>query len=701
MRPASALLLATLAASAALACAPHPPPLSLGPERERASLTDGEVDAIATILRLEDHRAFDPDTFGRLAAFPAVEVRRRAVIAVGRIGGPDAAPFLIHVLDRDPSPAVRADAAFALGILGDSSAAVVGALRRAAPADRIPVRPEEGTVVVEVVGALGRLGSDGARAHVVDMLRRVQRADDPIARSIAAEALLTLWKFPTGQGRAVSALRFVDHPDPELRWRAALALVRLGVPEAAPRFLTLLDDPDSRVRSLAARGLASPTVDSADLATTVLPALATALGDPHPHVRVNALRAIATFGDRTPTDAILGRLRDGDPNVAVAAASSLASLGPRLATDAATTAADPSLPVAVRSAALTGLAGLDADAALPTVAAMARAGREERYAAARALAPLGWHHARPIAGDLAADADPRVAIAATEALSTLAADGDLPADHATEIRQLLLRLALAADPRQRTVAIRGVTPLLRTSDLSAILDVYERASADPDARPAAIAAVRALGGLRAAHPDAAGEFFARFAPAGDRWVRRAVADTLGQGWGAAPPAVSSDDAAFYRDMVRRYVVPALARGRRPEALIRTPHGEIRIELLGEEAPLTVHNFITLADAGFYDDGVWHRVVPNFVLQDGAPAGDPTGGPGWTLRDELNRVRYDRGMVGMALSGPDTGGSQWFITHSPQPHLDGGYTLFGRVVAGERAMDRVVQGDAVISVRVRP
>jgi peptidyl-prolyl cis-trans isomerase B (cyclophilin B) len=136
-------------------------------------------------------------------------------------------------------------------------------------------------------------------------------------------------------------------------------------------------------------------------------------------------------------------------------------------------------------------------------------------------------------------------------------------------------------------------------------------------------------------------------------------------------------------------------------VIATRRGEIRVELLSEEAPLTVHNFMSLAAAGFYDGGVWHRVVPDFVIQDGAPMGDPSGGPGWTIRDEINRTRYDRGILGMALAGPDTGGSQWFITLSPQPHLDGGYTVFGRVIAGAAVMDQVVQGEPVESVGIRP
>ncbi len=124
-----------------------------------------------------------------------------------------------------------------------------------------------------------------------------------------------------------------------------------------------------------------------------------------------------------------------------------------------------------------------------------------------------------------------------------------------------------------------------------------------------------------------------------------------------------------------------------------------MELLAAEAPLTVHNFIALAEDGFWDNGVWHRVIPNFVLQDGAPSGDPNGGPGYSIRDEINRIRYTRGAMGMALAGPDTGGSQWFITHSPQHHLDGGYTVFGRVVDGLDVADAVLQGDPIQAIRI--
>jgi cyclophilin family peptidyl-prolyl cis-trans isomerase len=156
---------------------------------------------------------------------------------------------------------------------------------------------------------------------------------------------------------------------------------------------------------------------------------------------------------------------------------------------------------------------------------------------------------------------------------------------------------------------------------------------------------------------------------------------------------------WYQNLVSSYVVPAL-KGKTQRATIRTHKGSIVLELFGADAPITVWNFMNLARTGYYKGTGFHRVVPNFVAQDGDPRDDGNGGPGYAIRDEFNPRRYERGALGMALSGPDTGGSQYFITHSPQPHLDGHYTVFGRVLTGYDALDRIVQGDRILSITVR-
>jgi cyclophilin family peptidyl-prolyl cis-trans isomerase len=137
-----------------------------------------------------------------------------------------------------------------------------------------------------------------------------------------------------------------------------------------------------------------------------------------------------------------------------------------------------------------------------------------------------------------------------------------------------------------------------------------------------------------------------------------------------------------------------------KAVLATEKGTFTIDLLPEDAPLTVDNFIKLARAKYFDGLEVHRVVANFVMQDGDPRGDGNGGPGWSIRCELNMVPYERGAVGMALSGKDTGGSQWFVTHSPQPHLDGGYTVFGKVNEKDMAVvDKIVRGDKILTIRI--
>ena len=140
-------------------------------------------------------------------------------------------------------------------------------------------------------------------------------------------------------------------------------------------------------------------------------------------------------------------------------------------------------------------------------------------------------------------------------------------------------------------------------------------------------------------------------------------------------------------------------GAGPVFVVETMKGTIEIEFTVLDAPQTVQNFMALARRGYFNGLQVHRVVPNFVVQDGDPRGDGSGGPGYSIRDELNERPFVRGTVGMALSGPDTGGSQYFITHSPAPHLHAKYTVFGFVVNGMDVVDRIQQLDVIQRVRI--
>jgi peptidyl-prolyl cis-trans isomerase B (cyclophilin B) len=135
--------------------------------------------------------------------------------------------------------------------------------------------------------------------------------------------------------------------------------------------------------------------------------------------------------------------------------------------------------------------------------------------------------------------------------------------------------------------------------------------------------------------------------------------------------------------------------------MNTDRGLIELELYPQYAPRTVNNFVFLAGEGYYDGVVFHRVIANFVIQGGDPTGTGTGGPGYKFEDEFegNPLKHDKGVISMANAGPGTNGSQFFITHSPQPHLDGKHTVFGKVVRGQDIVDAIRQGDRMISVEI--
>ncbi|MFN3597959.1 MAG: peptidylprolyl isomerase [Rubricoccaceae bacterium] len=137
------------------------------------------------------------------------------------------------------------------------------------------------------------------------------------------------------------------------------------------------------------------------------------------------------------------------------------------------------------------------------------------------------------------------------------------------------------------------------------------------------------------------------------------------------------------------------------ATIATTRGDIVVRLFPEHAPRTVNNFVALARDGFYDGVAFHRVIANFMIQGGDPTGTGRGGPGYRFEDETrgNPLRHERGVLSMANAGPNTNGSQFFITHGPQPHLDGRHTVFGKVVAGQEVVDAIRQGDTMTSVTI--
>jgi cyclophilin family peptidyl-prolyl cis-trans isomerase len=308
-----------------------------------------------------------------------------------------------------------------------------------------------------------------------------------------------------------------------------------------------------------------------------------------------------------------------------------------------------------------------------------------RGAAARALLARRGEAAFPAVEPLLSDSSVIVRVAVLHALSRL------PAAHASALLLDHLRPGVALAERMAaaeelgTLKVRAaVLPLREALSDPAVLVVASAASALADlGDSASVPRLAHAWAERAGDADADARISIRDALrtlAGARF-----ADSLER---AVPPRKSALP-AYPPD----FAEPPAVKG----AVLHTTAGDITWSFYTNEAPQTVRNFARLAATGYFDGLVIHRVVPNFVIQDGDPTGTGSGGPGYTIRCEYNRLRYDPGMVGMALSGKDTGGSQWFITHSPQPRLNGRYTIFARVSSGMDVVWRTVQGDRVLKV----
>lgn len=633
------------------------------------------LDERALLLLMEDHRTAEPAMLDRFAGGDA-QLREATAVAIGRIGDPALRPKL-EVLLVDGDATVRRAAAFALGQLGQAPSRAA-LLRATADADE-----ETGGLAVE---ALARLGTESSAVEAA------LAALAPEQRTRRLLPFLYRFKDANAVGIAVEALRALD---PVTHAQAAYALGREPQAASLPPLRLLLADRDPWVRSWAARGLGL-VGDAGDLAR-LLPLL----DDPDARPVIQALRSgrrLLGKGAAAPAEAWRSRLLalfdDPRPGVAVTALEVAGGWlrDEPLATALAARAADGGAPVRARELALAALA----DAGDPRAAALVpRAARSavpsERARAAAAAAQVGD---TATLDALQRDESPGVRAAALDArLQALAKEtGGAPATEAGVAgAEAAARAALAdPDPIVRAGALNALAGALPAGEIAralaatdgdrandAVLAVVQALAARaPKAAPAERAAcVAALERLATVHAD----FVVR------RQAAQALADL-----GEPRPAVGAaterplDD---YRDILRETA------GEHAVDLV-TVRGTIRVRLFCADAPLTCLNFLRLAGQGFYDGLAFHRVVPDFVAQGGDPRGDGSGGPGYSLRDEINRHRYVRGAVGMALSGPDTGGSQFFLTLAPQPHLDGGYTVFGEVVQGMEVADRLEQGDRI-------
>jgi cyclophilin family peptidyl-prolyl cis-trans isomerase/HEAT repeat protein len=646
------------------------------------------VEQLAPVLAAEDARDWQPQLFQRALVAPDSLVRRIAAMAAGRIGDLRATPLLIRLLD-EPDSTVRVAAAFSLGLLRDSAAVepLIDRLTGLPPLDT--------ATAAEAVTALAKTGGRRASDFFASVLNRsvaLTQADPAPARN---QMLLESWRLGA-EAPTAALLPFAADTTQSVRWRAIYSLGRLRAPAAATHLIAALRAEDSGTRAAAARALNRDFALAAKLEPATVSGLLTrVLDDNDPGVRVSALRSLASYRDSTLAAPVASRIDDPDPNVRVQAAASLGELRGSIASSALARVLKGKGGFALRREALLGLARAN-----PVVFGSAvgpwRSGSDWR---GRAAAAEGWARTGATGTPwFTSDLDGRVIAAGLQAWADTVKGPNRTLEEAAR------RLLTHPDAGVRSVAGDILGRAAEPIDLAALIAMYSRAARDsfPDASLSAlnaIVAIRRRGTAAAARVDR--EFLATV-PRPTNYLLRRWAETnwpeAANRWGPSYPVATGRTLQDYRDMARRFLV-APDSVARPHILIDTEQrGVLEVELLGPEAPLTVANFLRLLDRRFFDGNRWHRVVPNFVVQDGDPRGDGFGGPGGSIRDEINRTRYGfQPMMGMALSGPDTGSSQWFITLAPQPHLDGTYTVFGQVVGNIGPLYRITQGDVIRSI----
>jgi cyclophilin family peptidyl-prolyl cis-trans isomerase/HEAT repeat protein len=593
-----------------------------------------------------------------LLADPELEVRQSAAFGLGLLGDKAAVPALIAVLNADASPKVRGRAAEALGLIGDASAAApIGAYLTSllsagtlasVPADEMawPLTPEVDACRLAIYALVRLKAADVLLPAIVDAEGRprsewwpiafaLRRTDDP--RALAPQQALL-----KGNGF----------------YSAAFAAQGLGLSKqpaiAVPALLEVLASPTPRpaVRLQAIRGLGRLGDDRA------VPPLVALLDEPtlDPAAQLEVVAALGALKAAPAVDRLLDRLGDASPTMRAAAATALAAIqGPEFLQ--VLSGVDPDPDWTVRAAVATALGGLG-----------------------DAVPEAAW---KPYLDDT----DRRTWPATMKALGA----AKTPETKATVER--LLRARLTSEDvivRATAAEILGETKPADAATVLAAAWQAAKADVDIDAR---VAILEALVAVKA---DTVTTVLTEALTDRD-WAVRLKAKAMLRGLDATSTAEPGRPAPTRLDLPEYAALGAPTVS--PRAYIDTSKGAIEIALAVLDAPITTHNFARLADRGFFNGLRIHRVVPDFVVQDGDPRGDGNGGPGYTIRDELNDLPYLRGTVGMALSGPDTGGSQWFIAHSPQPHLDAKYTVFGHVVAGMDVVDKLTQDDTIIRIRV--
>lgn len=705
------------------------------------------TNVLVQIVKTEDARRYDA-VLANLLKSRNPQIRKRAALAAGRIGNDAAVPVLADLLENEMDAEIRAMAAFALGEIESIKAAeaILRVLGDTKTDESVRARATEAAGKIAAANAKDEKAKALGKAIVENLEFEAGRRSMPSRVVILMGLTAVLRARPEG-GEAATA-KFLNYSDARIRADAANALSRLRAKNANDVLRKMLQsDADAVARANAARALgAAEDKDSFDVL------LDAALKDADSRVRVSATRSVGALKDKKAAEKLtergenlLSMLKTPSPNSQTAGLS--VEKNELLEIAAALGRILPNANDKRAVAFLDNLRQADKYRSPETEIALAR------------IAPQIYVQSVIRDADGLWNENWRVISAEFQGLGEIA---NLESNKETDavksaVRVFFVRLLsdwLTMNPREKT----GENARMAMPDLVRAFAAFKSENTSGIFRPiledepdvfirAAIAEVLGEQPASKENFDALRKAFeksletdkvyndAQFATLSalvktgksdaedslrlaltqpNYLLRRHAANlvrenNLTESFGNAEMRVgnvnlyqpkSGTKLGQVLNMNADYLRAVSRKNGSVKAVLTTEKGAFTIEFAPEDAPLTVDNFIKLARAGYFNGLAVHRVVPNFVMQDGDPRGDGNGGPGWEIRCEINMLPYDRGAVGMALSGKDTGGSQWFATHSPQPHLDGGYTVFGRVNETDmKVVDKIVRGDRILSVKI--
>ncbi|HEX8567286.1 MAG TPA: peptidylprolyl isomerase [Pyrinomonadaceae bacterium] len=692
------------------------------------------------IARAEDERRFDED-LQNLMKSPDAKIRRRAALAAGRIGDERAIEFLTALLEKDQNQDVRQMAAFALGEIESAKAAA--AILRILQNQREPDAVR--ACAVEAAGKIGAANQKDAQAKdlseaVLGALAAENAKQNP-NREIVLLGLTAALRT-RGKDADLVVAKFLTGKDERIRADALNTLARLRAKNEntnAQMRALLSSDNSAIVRANAARALGA--AEDKNALNLLIEAAAT---DDDLRVRVSAIRSLAALKDKTAAEPLLARaeklLADykkaktkfatpTEKNELLEVTSTLSRLLPNSDDEKAVkfmkefsrleNFKSPEIEIAIMRL-------------MPKDYRDYQSGKKENWnlnwqaisSTAQAFAEFanseGGKQNELLRNRIENELDlflkewgtfgeaesPEKAV--PDVLQAYAAfkPKDLPKvlqDYLGQTNDVQIRATAAQLLGEQPASAKNIETLKTAFKQSLANDKHEN-----DAQLAILSALVKLN-----KTEAVSSLKLAF-DAPDYLVRRYAVQLIKQNdltkefpnidanVGTVKPYNPASGTKlgqiFYTEADYRRAVAR--RNGQARAILTTDKGAFTIEFFPEYAPLAVDNFIRLARSGYFNNVAIHRVVPNFVMQDGDPRGDGNGSPGWQIRCEINQIPYERGAVGMALSGKDTGGSQWFVTHSPQPHLDGGYTVFGRVNETDmKIVDNLARGDKIINVKI--